>query len=145
MEQPAGSAAVSFEDARAVLEAQPFSRLLGTKLTAFRAGHAELRLVVRPELLQQGHFVHGGVLAYAADNAITFAGGSILGAAVLTKGLVIEYVRPAQGDFLRAAAHVVTRSGRHAVCRAEIYAVTGNNDMLCAVAQGTVSAVRPAP
>ncbi|MFD8963412.1 hypothetical protein ACFV0C_00170 [Streptomyces sp. NPDC059568] len=66
------------------------------------------------------------------------------GAAVLTKGLVIECVRPAQGDSLRWA-HAVTHNDRLAVRRAETYSVAGSDEVLGAVAQGTVSAVRPPP
>jgi len=133
---------VTFEQAQSVLQAQPFSRLLGVELTLFQVDRVELKIPIRPEHLQQNGLVHGGVLAYAADNAITFAAGRLLGAAVLTKGLVIDYVRPASGEFLRAEAHVVTHTRTQAICRAEVYAVTGSDETLCAVAQGTVNAVR---
>ena len=57
-----------------ILNQQPFSMLLGARLDAFATGHAELSLPVVPGLLQQHGFVHGGVLSYLADNALTFAG-----------------------------------------------------------------------
>jgi hypothetical protein len=63
---------------RRILAEQPFSILLGAELTAFEPGRAELRLPVRHELKQQYGFVHGGVLSYLADNALTYAGGSAL-------------------------------------------------------------------
>src|SRR5215469_10597186 len=65
--------------ARQVLAAQPFSALLGAEITQFGDGEAELRIAVSDKLRQQHGFVHGGVLSYAADNALTFAGGSALG------------------------------------------------------------------
>lgn len=130
---------ITIEQARGVLDAQPFSRLLGAQLTAFETGMAELRLALRDDLLQQFGFAHGGVLAYAADNAITFAGGSVLGPAILTRGLAIDYVRPARGERIRAIAHVVTSTSRQAVCRVEIYAGEDGDETLCAVAQGTVN------
>lgn len=59
---------------RAVLAAQPFSTRLGTQLTIFTKGCVELLLPLKPEFAQQFGFVHGGVISYLADNAITFAG-----------------------------------------------------------------------
>jgi hypothetical protein len=61
------------------------------------SGRATLEIDVRDELLQQNGYLHGGVLAYAADNALTFAGGSALGPAVLTRGFTIDYLMPARG------------------------------------------------
>ncbi|OEJ61567.1 thioesterase [Streptomyces agglomeratus] len=125
--------------ARKVLDSQPFSRLLGARITAFGDGAAVLELDIRDELLQQNGFLHGGVLAYAADNALTFAGGSALGPAVLTGGFSIQYVRPATGTTLIARATVVHGGRRQAVCRCDLFAVDGEGaETLCAVVQGTV-------
>ncbi|TXS16109.1 PaaI family thioesterase [Streptomyces sp. ms191] len=127
--------------ARKVLEAQPFSRLLGARITAFGEGGATLELDVREDLLQQNGFVHGGVLSYAADNALTFAAGTALGAAVLTAGFSIQYVRPAVGVTLVARAAVVHAGRRQAVVRCDLLAVdAAGEETLCAVAQGTVLA-----
>ncbi|MFI8288752.1 PaaI family thioesterase [Streptomyces sp. NPDC085614] len=127
--------------ARKVLEAQPFSRLLGARITAFGEGGATLELDVREDLLQQNGFVHGGVLSYAADNALTFAAGTALGAAVLTAGFSIQYVRPAVGVTLVARAAVVHAGRRQAVVRCDLLTVdAAGEETLCAVAQGTVLA-----
>lgn len=97
---------VSQEVAEGVLDAQPFSRLLGTRLLRFEPGVASLALEVQPAHLQQQGRVHGGVLAYLVDNAATFAGGSRLGADVVTGGMDVEYVAAAQGPWLTAHARV---------------------------------------
>ncbi|WIY06074.1 PaaI family thioesterase [Amycolatopsis mongoliensis] len=133
-----------FEAARAGLASQPFSRLLGARLTEFGAGAATLELDIRDELQQQNGFVHGGVLAYAADNALTFAAGTVLGAALLTAGFTIDYLRPATGVTLRARAVVVQASRLRATCRCEVYTVDGDGETtLCAAAQGSARVVRP--
>lgn len=134
---------MTFELAEKVLAAQPFSVLLGTRLTEFGAGRATLELDARDELRQQNGFLHGGVLSYAADNAITFAGGTALGPAVLTGGFTINYLRPAAGAVLRAEAEVVHAGGRQATCtcRLTILDESGAGE-LCAIAQGTVIAAR---
>src|SRR5215217_3389974 len=97
---------LTLELAEKVLASQPFSVLLGTRLVVFGEGEAVLELDARDDLRQQNGYLHGGVLAYAADNAITFAGGSALGPAVLTGGFTVSYLRPAGGAVLRAEARV---------------------------------------
>lgn len=125
--------------ARKVLDAQPFSRLVGARLTEFGEGRAVLELDVRDDLRQQNGFAHGGVISYAADNAITFAAGTALGPAVLTAGFSIQYVRPAKGGVLRARAEVVHAGRRQAVVRCDLLTVDEEGaETLSAVAQGTV-------
>lgn len=126
------------EHGRRVLAAQGFSVLLGTELLAFEPGRAELRLPVTPRLLQQNGFVHGGVLAYLADNALTYAGGSVLGTEVLTAEFKINYLKPAVGEALVAVASVVGSGKTQAVCRCDVYALGGAEPRLCAAAQGTI-------
>ena len=62
---------------RQALASQPFSVLMGTELAAFASNHAELRVPIVPHLKQQHGFVHGGVISYAADNALTFSGDEL--------------------------------------------------------------------
>ena len=124
---------------REVLGRQAFSVLMGARLDAFEAGSVELSLAVVPALLQQDGFVHGGVLAYLADNALTYAGGSVLGK-VLTSEFKINYLRPATGAFIVARAVVVHAGRNQAVCRCDVTVVTDAGDeSLCATAQGTIA------
>jgi uncharacterized protein (TIGR00369 family) len=130
---------LTLELAEKILAAQPFSVLLGARVTAFGDGGATLELDIRPDLQQQNGFLHGGVLGYAADNAITFAGGSALGPEVLTGGFTISYLRPARGTVLKAEAKVAYAGSRQATCTCELSTVDeSGTTTLCAVAQGTV-------
>ncbi|MGE0333451.1 MAG: PaaI family thioesterase [Ramlibacter sp.] len=123
---------------RETLKNQAFSQLLGAQLDAFEPGLAQLSLPVAPQLLQQNGFVHGGVLAYLADNALTYAGGSVLGG-VLTSEFKINYLRPAtQAERLVAVATVVGSGKTQAVCRCDVYLQNGDDRKLCAAAQGTI-------
>ncbi len=126
-----------------VLAAQPFSGLIGAELVSIEEGRAVLRIPIKKELLQQNGFVHGGVLSYAADNSITFAAGSVLGAAVVTSEYKINYLRPAVGNALRVEAKVINRAKRLAVCSCEVFAETEvdgkTESKLCAVAFGSVA------
>ena len=126
------------EFGKQVLAAQPFNRLIGAELIAFRSGYAELSIGIQPDLLQQHGSVHGGVLSYAADNALTFAGGSVLGPHVVTAGYTINYLKAARSGSLTARASVVSKTTRQAVCRCDIWNITEQEEVLCAVAQGTI-------
>lgn len=125
---------------RAALQAQPFSVLLGASLQSLVQGEAVLRMALRHELLQQNGFAHGGVLCYLADNALTLAGGSLLGEDVVTAELKINYLRPAQGDELVARAVTLHAGQNQAVCRCDIFVQDARGAArLCATAQGTIS------
>jgi uncharacterized protein (TIGR00369 family) len=126
---------------QAALSAQAFSRLLGTQLVHFEAGAARLELAVRDDHLQQHGFVHGGVLSYLADNALTFAGGSVLGDSV-TSEYKINYVRPAPGGSVLVAEATAVASGKtQAVCRCDVFMQKDGKRQLCAAAQGTIRKV----
>jgi uncharacterized protein (TIGR00369 family) len=129
---------LTLDDARRTLAAQPFSVLVGARVVAFGGGETTLEIDIRHDLMQQNGFLHGGVLAYAADNAITFAAGSVLGPLVLTGQVAIDYLRPAVGQVLRAHARVTESSARQAVARCEL---TTDNGTVVATAQGTVVVV----
>jgi uncharacterized protein (TIGR00369 family) len=126
--------------AETLFEAQPFSRLLGAELISADVGSVELRLRNRGEIQQQHGFVHGGVVSYLADNALTFAGGLALGGDALTAEFKINYAKPAVGEALVARASAVITTRRHAVCRCEVSAVNGPTERLVALAQGTIVA-----
>jgi len=125
-----------------ILAAQPFSVLVGARLTRFGDGVARIEVPFEPNLLQQNGFLHGGVLAYAVDNAISFAGGSVLGPSILTAGITVAYHRPARGPIV-AEATVITATRSSAAVRCEVSAVddrTGDT-LIVASGHGTVSLV----
>jgi uncharacterized protein (TIGR00369 family) len=123
---------------QAVLQQQPFSRLLGAELTAWDGAHCTLELSLRQELLQQNGFAHGGVVSYLADNALTYVGAGTLQGAALTSEFKVNYVRPAVGERLIARAEAVATGATQAVCRCDVFVVKGGAEKLCAVAQGTI-------
>lgn len=129
--------------AAAVLESQPFSALVGARLNVFSAGTAEIAIPVTDRLKQQHGFLHGGVLGYAADNALTFAAGSVLGPAVVTSEFKINYLRPVTAGVLVARANVVHAGKNQAVVRCELFASDAGGEQLCAVALGTIVRIGP--
>ena len=122
-----------------VLSSQPFSKLIGAELIDLTSGYVELSIKISDELKQQHGFLHGGVISYAADNALTFVGGSVLGPAVVTSEYKINYLRPAIGNELIAKGTVVYSSKTQAVCRVDLYIVNEGKENLCAVSQGEIA------
>lgn len=132
---------------REILAKQSFSVLVGTELSALDADGVVLELPLRVDLRQQHGFAHGGIVSYLADNALTYAGamamGPVLGAAVVTLEMKINYLRPGVGERLIAKASVVSATRNFAVARCEVYARRDGQDVLCAAAQGTVAPIPP--
>ncbi len=134
-----------FDLARGALHAQPFSMLLGTELVQIGEREVTLRLPIRDELRQQHGFVHGGVISYLADNALTFAGALALGPRVVTGEYKINYLRPAVRGTLLARAQLIYAGRGHAICQCSIYVIDGEKEALIALAQGTINRVGDGP
>jgi uncharacterized protein (TIGR00369 family) len=129
----------ALERGRDVLAAQPFSVLLGTALTEIGEQRVVLELPLRDDLRQQHGFAHGGVVAYLADNALTYAGALALGDAVVTVEMKINYLRPALGIGLLARASVLSSGKTFAVTRCDVFAIRDGVEVQCAAAQGTIA------
>jgi uncharacterized protein (TIGR00369 family) len=129
----------SLDQARMALAAQPFSRLLGAQINSFGPDGVELEVPVRPAHRQQHGYAHGGLLGYAADNALTFAAGAVAGPGVLTAGYTINVLAPVVGDRLLARASVTSSGQRLIVTRCELFEPRPDGDRLCAIAQGTIA------
>lgn len=127
------------EIGQSILAAQPFSEFVGARMTEYSENGVELRLEIKDELKQQHGFAHGGVVAYLADNALTFAGGFAMGGGVLTSEIKVNFLRPAIGEQLVARAKAISAGRNQGVVRCEIYVVSNGKEKMCAAAQGTVA------
>lgn len=119
---------------------QGFMRHMGVRLFSIGHGTTELRLRRRPELLQQHGYFHGGAIATIADVAGGYAAYSLMGEddSVLTVEFKLNLIAPGDGTELRARAHVI-RSGRTlTVVRADVFAVKGGHEVMCATALQTM-------
>jgi uncharacterized protein (TIGR00369 family) len=127
--------------ARGALHAQPFSMLLGAELVHTGSQELTLSLPIRDDLRQQHGFVHGGVISYLADNALTFAGALSLGPRVVTAEYKINYLRPAINGTLIARAKVLYAGRHQATCQCSVFVMDGDREKLIAVAQGTINRI----
>lgn len=124
--------------AQAVIDAQPFSAGLGARVETFGPDGVTVWMPLRPALTQHHGFAHGGVLASLADIALTFAGGAVLGPAVLTSEFKISFLRPGVGEALVARSSVLSAGRRQAVTRCDLFARRGDEERLVATALGTI-------
>lgn len=129
---------LTLADAENALSAQPFSALVGAEILHFEPDETVLRVALRADHAQQHGLVHGGVIAYAADNVMAFNAGTVLGPWVVSAGFTISFLEPAQGTELIATAALITATERLAVVGCTVRALdeTGAGTV-CAVAQGT--------
>lgn len=131
--------------AQGILARQPFSAQLKTEITHASAdGRCEFRIGIQDNLMQHLGSVHGGVLGYAADTALTFAAGIAYGIPVITSEFKINFLRPAIGEALIARGYVVYKGRTQAVTRCDVFVLKAGEEKLCATAQGTI-VVLPQP
>jgi acyl-CoA thioesterase len=96
------------------------SQALGIALGRVAAGHAELRMVVRPDMLNGHSICHGGFIFALADSAFAFACNS-RNIVTVASGCTIEYLLPGrEGDVLLAVARERSASGRTGVYDVEV-------------------------
>lgn len=111
----------SFDEAEAPFSS-PFVSHLGIRLLRAEEDGVVLGLPIRPEFLNSGGFVHGGVYASLADSAI----GAVIYAQIpreqmaVTVELSCRYLRAARSGELEALARIVHRGSRTVVAEAEI-------------------------
>ena len=116
---------------------------IGAVLEDVTPGRVSIRLPFREDLTQQHGFLHAGAIASVADSACGYAALSLMpeDAGVLSIEFKVNMLAPAKGDAIIARAEVI-RSGRNImVCRADVHAVTGADEKLCAAMQGTMMVV----
>ncbi|MBG0790363.1 MAG: PaaI family thioesterase [Desulfovibrionaceae bacterium] len=101
--------------ARPEQSVNPLFNFLGIRVDALEPDRAVLRLPCRPELIQGGGMVAGGVLATLLDETMAHAvlAGNRPGERTTTVGLSVSYLRPANADdTLVCEARVQKRGGR---------------------------------
>ncbi|MGN6686856.1 MAG: hydroxyphenylacetyl-CoA thioesterase PaaI [Actinomycetales bacterium] len=101
--------------AEAMWDGDAASKALGMSLDAVTPGGAQLRMTVRPDMLNGVGTCHGGIVFSLADSAFAFAcnsGNEVTVAA----GCDISFLLPARlGDVLVATAVQRHRSGRNGI------------------------------
>jgi acyl-CoA thioesterase len=91
------------------------SQGLGMRIIEVRPGYAELRMIVREDMVNGHAMCHGGFIFTLADSAFAFACNSY-GIATVAAGAAIDFLLPAfPGDELTAQAVEQALGGRSGV------------------------------
>ncbi|MFC5477544.1 PaaI family thioesterase [Massilia suwonensis] len=125
---------------RASFARQNAMRLIGARLEVVGHGRTEIHLPHAPELEQQHGFIHGGVVGMIADSAAGYAAMSVAapGTSVLTVEYKMNLMAPADGERLVARGKVVRPGRTLIVTQAEVFALKGDKETLCALMQQTI-------
>ncbi|WP_186387466.1 PaaI family thioesterase [Stappia sp. TSB10P1A] len=133
---------MSREEIAAVIGKTPFAIWVGASLDTYRHGEVEISIPMRRELTQHHGFGHGAIIGFLADSACAWAAASVAGD-VVTSEYKLNMFAPAVGQTLVGHGQVLHYGGRHAVCRADVYALAGSRKKLVATALATIFQVKP--
>lgn len=128
------------ERVRSSFERQNAMQLIQATMPLVEAGSTEIHLPHWTGVEQQHGFVHGGVVGMIADSAAGYAAMTLVpaSASVLTVEYKMNLVAPADGEKLIARGKVVRPGKTLIVTQAEVIAVNGGKETLCALMQQTI-------
>jgi len=115
------------------------TRFTGVEVVDCGPGWAIERLAIRPDLMNEMHVMHGGILGYLADDAMGFSVFTLLKPEqnCVTVEYKINYLAPTVGDWLVARAQVVRAGRTIIVSECELFAQTKGEDKAVAFSVGT--------
>jgi uncharacterized protein (TIGR00369 family) len=128
------------EAVQASFQSQNVMHLIRATLPLVEAGRTEIHVPHWDGIEQQHGYVHGGVVGTIADSAGGYAAMTLVpeGASVLTVEYKLNLLAPANGDKLIARGSVVRAGRTLVVTQAEVFAVEGARETLCALMQQTI-------
>ena len=114
--------------------------LVKASMPVVRHGATEIHLPHWDGIQQQHGFVHGGVVGMIADSSAGYAAMTVVpaSASVLTVEYKLNLLAPADGETLIARGQVVRPGRTLIVTKAEVFAVKGGHETLCALMQQTI-------
>jgi uncharacterized protein (TIGR00369 family) len=129
------------ERVRASFARQGLMRLLGAEVVGVGEGTCVIEVPFSDGITQQESYFHGAVTGAIADTAGGYAAMTLAPPEreVLTVEYKVNFLAPAYGEKLVARGEVVTAGRRLFVCRAEVIAVEGRDECVCATTLQTVA------
>lgn len=143
MSEPTMSPAEACARVEASFAKQSFMTTLGASLVLVAPGEVEIAMPVAGHICQQHGFVHAGAVSSIADSACGYAALSLMapGVGVLTAEFKINLVAPAAGERLLAKGRVIKAGRTLTLAMAEVFAIRGDSQKLCAVMTATCMSV----
>lgn len=125
--------------------AMPMAQTLGVEIIEIRPGHVELRTPIAEAMTFRPGQLQAAAVFAAGDCAAVAAAGSLLapGSWAATIDGTIKLVAPARGTGLRAVGRVIDAGRLLTTCAADVYAVDGEDERLCATWLGTARTMSP--
>ncbi len=123
-----------------VVAASPFNGLTKSDVTVCKDGFAEITMPFDKRFQQHHGFLHGGLVGFLADTAMSWAAASVAGD-VLTAEYRVHLLAPGTGERFVGRGHVIKAGRRQIVTRADVLAIVDRQEKLIATATGTVMPV----
>ncbi len=119
---------------------QSMMETLGATLRSISAGEVVIEAPILPGSRQQQGFAHAALTFALGDSAAGYSALTLLpeDQEVMTAEIKVNLLAPGAGDLLRATGRVIKPGRRLIVVSAEVHAVTGSEEKLIAVLQGTM-------
>ena len=135
------------EQVREGVLAMPMAQTLQLSFRRVEAGAVELEMPVLDAFCFRPGQLQATAVFAAADFAAVAAAGTLLapGWVNATIDATLKLVAPARGSHLRARGRVIDTGRLLTVCAAEVYAVEGERESLCATLLGTARNIEPRP
>ncbi len=119
---------------------QSMMETLGARLSSISPGEVVITAPILDTSRQQQGFAHAALTFAIGDSAAGYSALTLLPAdqEVMTAEIKVNLLAPGAGDYLRATGRVIKPGRRLVVVSAEVHAVTGEDEKLIAVLQGTM-------
>jgi uncharacterized protein (TIGR00369 family) len=124
---------------------QNMMQTLGAELTHISDGEVQITAPILPGSRQQHGVAHAALTFAIGDTAAGYAALTQMPAdhEVMTAEVKINLLAPGAGDHLRATGRVIKPGRRLVIVTAEVHAITGEEEKLIAILQGTMVPVSP--
>jgi uncharacterized protein (TIGR00369 family) len=124
---------------------QSMMTTLGATLDSVEPGKVVISAPILPTSRQQHGAAHAALTFAIGDSAAGYAALSLLpeDQEVMTAEIKINLLAPGVGDRLRATGTVIKPGRRLVVVTSEVHAITGGEEKLIAILQGTMVPVSP--
>ena len=134
-------------DVRDSFARQGLMATLGAELAEVGPGRVVIGVDYRDGLGQQHGYFHGGVIGAIADSAGGYSAFSLMppDSNVLTVEYKMNIVAPGKGERLVARGYVIRPGHTLTVARADVFAVDGGAEVLCATMLQTLMRLDAAP
>ncbi|UWQ78469.1 PaaI family thioesterase [Leisingera sp. S132] len=119
---------------------QSMMQTLGAEIASVAPGEVVITAPILPGSRQQHGVAHAALSFAIGDTAAGYAALTLMpeDSEVMTAEMKINLLAPGAGDLLRATGKVIKPGRRLVIVTAEVHAVTGQEEKLVALLQGTM-------